>query len=121
MNRWRVWCADEMSFLIITLFTNHDNRTINTAVHFQCLQHRRTHSTSSTLASINPHWGDAGSEEGVTPVVPRVPRHASETTGTSLFGEIVEIDVRLRVYVCLRMLPKINHAFRPDETPSVAL
>lgn len=33
MNRWWVWCADEMSFLIINLFTNPDNQTINTAVH----------------------------------------------------------------------------------------
>lgn len=33
MSRWWVWRADEMSLLIITLFTNPGNQTINTTVH----------------------------------------------------------------------------------------
>lgn len=51
---------------------------------FLCLQHRRTHTPSSTQDSINPHRRD-----GVKLEVPRVWRHASETTRTRDGGDSV--------------------------------
>lgn len=111
MNRWWVWCADEMSLLIITLFTNPGNQTINTTVHSWV-----SRTGGHTLAHLPRLQSTLTGQTGQKPEVPRVQRHASETTRTCSPGEIAEI-----VFVFLCMLHEINHAFRPDGTPSVAL
>lgn len=115
MSRWWVWRADEMSLLIITLFTNPGNQTINTTVHSWV-----SRTGGHTLPHLPRLQSTLAGETGQSLMSPGSDGTLLRPRGPAPPGEIVEI-VCVCVLVFLHMLHEINHAFRPDGTPSVAL